>query len=482
MRRRPLLFVVSAVVLVIPLTSSAQLSPTREQAAVALRRACEFFRNKVSASGGYLWRYSADLKQRAGETAASATTIWVQPPGTPSVGEAFLTAYEATGDDYYLQLAKDAAMALVQGQLRSGGWDYRVEFDPSERARYNYRTGPENARARNVSTLDDETSQAALSFLMRIDQTLQQKDTTIHEAVAYAIDKLLAAQYPNGAWPQRFDAPPDPAVFPVKKASYPESWPREWPNERYYSYYTFNDDTLADMIDTMFLAAEIYGDDRCWAAAEKAGDFILLAQMHEPQPAWAQQYDAEMHPAWARKFEPASITGGESQGAIRILLRIYRETGKEKYLEPIPRAIAYLEKSRLPNGQLARFYELQTNRPLFFTKDYRLTYSDEDVPTHYAFKISYNSRLAQDYERARSQPWSKPVKQEQRRPARASETVIAQAQAAIKSLDAEGRWLSQGRITDEGGNPTSGPVIDCRTFIRNVVALSAYLRAVSTAQ
>ena len=40
--------------------------------------------------------------------------------------------------------------------------------------------------------------------------------------------------------------------------------------------------------------------------AERAGDFILAAQMPEPQPAWAQQYDAAMHPAWARKFEPAS--------------------------------------------------------------------------------------------------------------------------------------------------------------------------------
>lgn len=481
MHRRWCLFVVSAVVVAVPLAARAQDAPTREQAAAALRRACEFFRTKVSASGGYLWRYSADLKQRAGETPASAATIWVQPPGTPTVGEVFLTAFEATGDEYYLQLAKDAAMALVQGQLRSGGWDYRVEFDPRERARYNYRTGPENATARNMSTLDDENSQAALSFLMRLDQTLERKDPAIHEAVTYAIDALLAAQYPNGAWPQRFEAPPDPAKFPVKKASYPESWPREWPDQRYYSYYTFNDDTLADMIDTMFLAAEIYGDDRCRAAAEKAGDFILLAQMPEPQPAWAQQYDAEMHPSWARKFEPASVTGGESQGAIRILLRIYAETGKEKYLEPIPRAIAYLEKSRLPDGRLARFNELQTNRPLYFTKDYRLTYSDADMPTHYAFKTSYNSRLAQDYERARSQPWSKPVKQEPRRPSRASETLIALTQTAIKELDDEGRWLTQGRITDEGGNPTAGQVIDCRTFIRNVQTLSAFLRATGAA-
>jgi hypothetical protein len=60
-------------------------------------------------------------------------------------------------------------------------------------------------------------------------------------------------------------------------------------------------------------------------------------------------------------------------------------------LEPVPRAIAYLKRSRLPDGRLARFYELRTNRPLYFTKDYKLTFSDADVPTHYAFKSTTRS-------------------------------------------------------------------------------------------
>ena len=57
--------------------------------------------------------------------------------------------------------------------------------------------------------------------------------------------------------------------------------------------------------------------EKCLLAARRGGDFILLAQMPEPQPAWAQQYNARMEPAWARRFEPASITGGESVGACR---------------------------------------------------------------------------------------------------------------------------------------------------------------------
>ena len=98
----------------------------------------------------------------------------------------------------------------------------------------------------------------------------------------------------------------------------------------------------------MLEAARIYNEPRYRAAAEKGGEFILLAQMPEPQPAWAQQYDRDMHPAWARVFEPPSVSGGESQGMMRMLMLLYRETGNKKYLEPIPRALAYYKRSILP--------------------------------------------------------------------------------------------------------------------------------------
>jgi mannose/cellobiose epimerase-like protein (N-acyl-D-glucosamine 2-epimerase family) len=105
-------------------------APLREQAAEALREATAYFRTRVATEGGYLWRYSEDLTRREGERPATDTMAWVQPPGTPTVGMAFLTAYEATGDRAYLDAARETASALVRGQLRSGGWDYAIEFDP----------------------------------------------------------------------------------------------------------------------------------------------------------------------------------------------------------------------------------------------------------------------------------------------------------------------------------------------------------------
>ena len=112
---------------------------TRDDAAKALRKGVDYFRSEVSEEGGYLWRYAADFSAQEGETATTATTVWVQPPGTPAVGMAYLTVHELTGDAYYLEAAREVAHCLVRGQLESGGWDYRITFDPKDRAKYAYR-------------------------------------------------------------------------------------------------------------------------------------------------------------------------------------------------------------------------------------------------------------------------------------------------------------------------------------------------------
>ena len=289
--------------------AAAQESSLREQAFASLRRGVEFFRKEVAVEGTYLWQYSEDLSKREGENKATATQAWVQPPGTPSVGLAFLAAWQATSNAYFLDAARETAHGLARGQLLSGGWQYVIDFSPEGRRKMAYRDDG-NKTGRNVTTFDDDTTQAALRFLIRTDAALRFQNAKIHSAVEYALTSVLKAQYPNGAWPQGYDDFPDPEKFPVKKASYPEAWPRAWPGSgQYWFRYTFNDNALATLLETLFEAEKTYHDPapgndlpklaaQCRAAAEKAGDFILLAQMPDPQPAWAQQYDFEMHPAW----------------------------------------------------------------------------------------------------------------------------------------------------------------------------------------
>jgi PelA/Pel-15E family pectate lyase len=448
------------------------------QVEAALRKASGFFRDQVSSQGGYLWRYSADLEKREGEGRADAATVWVQPPGTPAVGQAFLDVHQRTGDPYYLRLARDAGGCLVAGQLRSGGWDYRIDFDPARGARNAYRVEPERAGQRNTTTLDDDNTQSALRMLMRLDQRLEFKDAEIHEAVQFGLASLLKSQYPNGAWPQRYSAPPDPEKFPVLPASYPEAWPREWPSVNYADYYTLNDNTLSDVIDTMLLAERIYGNAAYRDAALRAGEFLLLAQMPDPQPGWAQQYDRDMHPAWARKFEPPGLTGSESAGVVRNLLRFYQETGQRKYLDAAKRGLDYYRQSRLPDGRMARFYELRTNRPLYFTRQYELTYDDSDVPTHYSFKSGdWTASLLRQYEALASAPAVPPRTATAYRPPAMSNSLAARARDLIRSLDERGAWVEAGRLKYHGDQDETRAVIDCQTFARNIRQLADYLAA-----
>jgi hypothetical protein len=316
-----------------------------------------------------------------------------------------------------------------------------------------------------------------MRFLIRLDKATGFADKRIHEAITYALDSVLKAQFPNGAWPQGYSSFPDPEKFPVKKANYPPSWPREFPSIKYTYFYTFNDNTIADTIDMLWTAAEAYGEARYREAAARAGDFILLAQMPEPQPAWAQQYSVDMHPVWARKFEPPAISGGESQGLIQILQELYVETGDKKYLEPVPRAIDYLRRSLLPDGRMARFYELQTNKPLYFTRMYELTYNDNDVPTHYAFKVSNRlESLSKQYEKIAA------LDPQQLAKKRRSRIVLSQGKPSendvariVKALDDRGAWVQEGRMRAQGSDDATTHTIESATFIRNVRTLSQYL-------
>jgi hypothetical protein len=450
----------------------------------ALRKAVDFYVRQVAVHGGYVYRYSADLKKREGEGKTGPDTVWVQPPGTPAVGMAYVDAFEATGEAYLLDAARAAGDCLIRGQLRSGGWSDSIQFAPEERKRFAYRVDPpRDERAFNVTTFDDDKTQSTMRFLIRLDKATGFKDARIHEASLFALEAVCRAQYPNGAWPQGFNEFPDPAKFPIKSARYPETWPREYPGGRYWHYYTFNDNTIADTIETLLLAAEIYSDTRYRETVLKAGDFIRMAQMPDPQPAWAQQYDFEMQPVWARKFEPPAISGSESQYLIQILLRLYVETGDKRFLEPVPRALAYLRRSRLPDGRLARFYELKTNKPLYFTRAYVLTYDDSDMPTHYSFKVGSGraSALEREYaELRRLSPKEVADRRERAKRPKTETPTEADVRAVIAALDGRGAWVEDGRLRYHGPDDATRRIIDSATFIKNIGILSRAIRTSKT--
>ncbi|MCA9003759.1 MAG: pectic acid lyase, partial [Planctomycetaceae bacterium] len=373
--------------------------------------------------------------------------------------------------------ATDAALALVYGQLKSGGWTNSVEFDPKSKLTAEYRNG--KGRGRNNSTLDDGITQSAIRLLIHVDQAHQFQNQKIHEAAEIALNALLAAQFPVGAFPQVWTEPVK-NVSP-KAGNFPEyDWRTEGRIKNYWDCYTLNDG-LAGYVSTVLIEAyEIYKDPRYQQAVLKLGDFLIASQLPQPQTAWAQQYNYEMQPIWARRFEPPAVTGGETQDVIETLMKIYQFSGgDEKYLKPIPAALAWLKKSQLPDGQLARYYELKTNRPLYMTrsgKNYSLTYDDSDLPRHYDWKIeSKLSQLQREYNllKAGKQQNSQSSQRE----------LSTRVKTILKELDSQARWISTStgeRLVGQPKFPVNSQYISSEVFSDHLQTLSAYLELLKT--
>jgi PelA/Pel-15E family pectate lyase len=465
------------------LAAVAANEPARAAVEAALKKAATFYAQNCSNSGGYAWRHSRDLRLSEGEGETSKTSCWVQPPGTPSVGDALLDVYEVTGDQQYLAAAKAAANVLVRGQRHSGGWYYSVELDPAKRTGEGYRDNPNHRPPKsgrdlkNLTMLDDDTSPAAVRFLMRLDKSTGFKDPALKNTIAYALKSILLSQYPVGAFTHNYDRFPtgyDAKEYPVLKATYPATWSRTWPND-WTGHYHLNDNISGNVLATMLLAHEVYGDERYLAAAKRCGDFFLLAQMPDPQPAWGQQYDVKMQPVWERKFEPPAISGLESQYALESLLLLYRKTGDAKYLEPFPKALAYLKKSRLKDGRLARFYEFRTNKPLCFIvegKVYNLSYDFSQAPDHYGFIVeSRLDRIEAEYNRLKNGGDRNELPAHER-----LQPTAVEVKAIIASMDPRGAWIDARSMKGFKKASPEG-VIQSETFIKNTSTLCHYLRA-----
>lgn len=435
----------------------------RDEATQAMKKAASFYRSKVATRGGYVYYYSEDLQQRWGEGKAAPDTIFVQPPGTPTVGMAYLKAFTATDDKFYLDAATETAEALVYGQLQSGGWTQTIRFEKGER-KSPYRDG------KDTSSLDDGQTQSALIMLIRTDRAHNFQNAKIHEAAERGLNALLKAQFPNGAFPQIWRAPV--TSQPIVKAKFPDyDWRTAGRLKNYWDYYTLNDGLAGTVSNVLMEAHLAYKDEKYKAALAKLGDFLILAQMPEPQPGWAQQYNYDMVPIWARKFEPPAITAWEAQDVMETLIKISLHTGEKKYLAPIPQALTYYKKCLLPDGRVARYYELKTNKPLYMDENYKLTYDESAAPAHYGWKQSARfDEIENAYQNVKNGVASTTTP-------RSPQDLEAETRKIIAALDSEGRWVSTfagERLVGQPKFATSFRYISSDVFSNNIEALSDY--------
>ena len=470
-----------------------------EEAREAMRKAGLYWGSKVQSYGGYVWEYSTDLtSRRRGESTSTdhpKHVIWVQPPGTPTVGMAFVRAYEATGEQLYLTAATRAAKCLERGQLKSGGWSYSIDFNAKTNRNYYHYLSKTRAKrlkaTKNVTTFDDNNTQSATRLVMAVDRHVNQPWLT--RARHRALGAFLKAQYKggkwDGAWPQRY-----PQKMPKQKRTMADK--KAYARLPYGHFPTFNDSTMTDCVKTMVEAYRQYRRPLYLRSVKRCLAFYLRAQLPDPQGAWAQQYDESLRPAWARRFEPPAVSGGESAGNACLMLDMYIEFGDERYLKSAARAVDWYKRSAISGAgrkrRWARFHELGTNKPLYFTRTYQLVYTDGDLPIHYSFKGGYGNRAIRYYEQVKKR--GRQYYLDQRKAKKAPKQWAATARrmrrkvkSTIAALDDQGRWVKRHTVGNKKRDALGrwGYVAEdrprdmlySRTFCRNMNTLAEYIIA-----
>jgi PelA/Pel-15E family pectate lyase len=370
-------------------TLPAQGPPRIDRQAVldTMKRATTFMTEKVSTNGGYVWSYLPDLSRRWGELEARDTQIWVQPPGTATMGHLFIDAYHATGDEYYYRAAESVAGALIWGQHPSGGWNYLVDFGGDRSLRDWYATIGRNAwRLEEFqhywgnATFDDAGTAESSKLLLRL--YVEKRDPKYKPALDRAIQFVLDSQYPIGTWPQRF-----PLQYEFAHHGKPD----------YTSHHTFNDDVAGENIDFLVMCYQALGEQRLLEPILRGMNAFIVMQQGQPQPGWGLQYTPDLKPAGARTYEPKSLATHSTAANVQLLIGFYKMTGDTKFLARIPEALDWLESLASPPGVAPpgrthpTFIEIGTNRPLYVHREgsnivngrYYVDYDPKKTLAHY---------------------------------------------------------------------------------------------------
>jgi PelA/Pel-15E family pectate lyase len=194
---------------------------------------------------------------------------------------------------------------------RQPGQDYAGKAEQTNPDRTNL-DAPRDVYWTFVGTLDNGATVGEMRFLMKMIAALPagSADRGRYEAsFVKGVGYLLAAQYPNGGWPQ---------IYPLEGT--------------FHDAVTFNDNAVARVASLLSEVAE-EGERyafvprdlrvRSKAAVAKAITVILAAQyrLKGQRVGWPQQADPlTLAPAPARNFEPAAICSDETTDVLLFLM------------------------------------------------------------------------------------------------------------------------------------------------------------------
>lgn len=280
--------------------------------------------------------------------------------------------------------AARSATNLISFQTPAGGWSKNTNFTRELRQlgeRYGHETGYDG-------TIDHGGTVTPLRFLARTiagagANSSSAATTAWKAAFVRGIEYLLAAQYPNGGWPQ---------VFPLVGS--------------YHDAITFNDDAIVGVLTLLREVADGGAEfaftapalrSRAAAAVQRGLDCILATQIVTKgrRTVWCQQHDMiTLAPCAARNYEMPAQAAGESAALARYLMTLPDPSpaviaavhaAATWFQKTILRDVAYKFASDGSGRTLIatpgagplwpRFSEIGTDRPIFGDRD--LTIHDD---------------------------------------------------------------------------------------------------------
>ncbi len=298
--------------------------------------------------------------------------------------------------------ARAVADSVLQYQSPQGGWPKSTNLATPPRTPDDV-PAPGGGRA---NTLDNDATTLPMEFLARM--VTATGEPRYRQAFDRGLAYLLEAQYPSGGWPQ---------FYPLR--------------DGYYSHITFNDDA---MVRVMVLLRDVAAGEgiygfvdatnraRAAAAVDRGVDLILRTQVQQngQLAGWCAQYDAAtLRPAWARAYEPPSLSGNETVGILGFLMSI--EQPDARVVAAVEGGVAWLRSVAVHGVRLetvtdasgqtdrvlvadasapplwARFYEFVTDRPLFLGRDSVFRYNLAEIESErrggYHYYGTWPSRL-----------------------------------------------------------------------------------------
>lgn len=294
---------------------------------------------------------------------------------------------------YNIEQIGQIADNVLLYQKTNGGWP--KNYDMLAILTKEQKDSLEKVKDKTNTTFDNGATHSQVEYLAKA-----YSDTKVErfkDGCLKGIDFILAAQYPNGGFPQ----------------FYPDT-------SGYRKYITFNDGA---MIGVMKVLQDIVQNKpyysfvdsirrvRVSQAFKKGVECILKCQIiqGDRHTGWAQQHDnVNFRPQAARTFEPAALGAEESSEIARFLMSL--DNPNQEIIDALQATLKWLKESQISGIRVetieapktvykystskvdrvvvedpqappiwARLYELGTNKPLFSNRDGVPVYSLAEV-------------------------------------------------------------------------------------------------------